>query len=260
MRGYPTLALVSCVLAFGLLSACGSDGSNEGKTQGPGGATPTGTETPGIDEALDVRAASVRYDEELDVVVFEQTVTGQAGSLVPEAAGQVDGAPVLGYVFPTTLEPTAVGFGDVEGIVALAVMSHPDFDDTPLWDEDLNRNYDDDGAVYHSHWVVLVEDERAPAGLAARQAPSGEEHVLPPTAPMPMYLDSPGFHIVRDGDRIRVVVPRDRLGGSFEFRYDAVTALMRVDASGTTPLLAAETVYDVLSGDLSLPYEVEGSR
>ena len=70
----------------------------------------------------------------------------------------MDGAPVLGYVFPTTLEPEDVGFGDVEGIVALAATSHPDFDDTPLWDENGNRVYGDDGVRFHSHWVLLVED------------------------------------------------------------------------------------------------------
>lgn len=201
-----------------------------------------------------MRAASVTVDRELDVLVFELRVTADAASVVPAPAGSVDGAPVLGYVFPTDLPPSAVGFGDVSGTLALAVTSHPDFDDTPLWDEDLNGSYDDDGVVYHTHWVVLNEDDRAPAGLAVLQAPDGSGAVLPPTAPMPMYLDSPGFHVVRDGDALRVVVPVDRVGGQTDFRFDAVTAYMQVDASGSTPLLAVHEVYDVLSGDLSLPF------
>jgi len=55
-----------------------------------------------------------------------------AGKTLPKPKGSVDGAPVLGYVFPTTLKPEDAGFGKVEGILALAVTSHPDFDDTPL--------------------------------------------------------------------------------------------------------------------------------
>ena len=107
---------------------------------------------------LEVTGATVTYLESLDLLVFEQTVRGRAGRTVPTARGSMDGAPVLGHVFPTTLAPEDVGFRDAEGIVALAVTSHPDFDDTPLWDENLNRRYDDDGVIYHPHWVVLVED------------------------------------------------------------------------------------------------------
>ena len=78
-------------------------------------------------------------------------------------------------------------------------------------------------------------DDRAPAGLAVKQA-LGDD-TLPPTAPMPMYLDSPGFTVLRSGNTVRVIVPVSRVGGNTDFNYDAVTALMRVDASGQTPLL-----------------------
>ncbi len=59
--------------------------------------------------------------------------------------------------FPTSLQPKDVGFGAVEGIVALALTSHPDFDDTPLWDENNDQKFDNDGIVWHPHWVVLNE-------------------------------------------------------------------------------------------------------
>jgi hypothetical protein len=101
---------------------------------------------------LEVEEAQVEHRDGLNLLVFEQTLAGTAGETKPEPVGQLDGAPVLAYVFPTTLSPTAVGFGDVEGTLALVATSHPDFDDTPLWDEDGDGNTDNDGVVYHSHW------------------------------------------------------------------------------------------------------------
>ena len=195
---------------------------------------------PAPDPSLQAESFSVRYVSELDSVVFEIETAGNAASFVPPKAGQLDGAPVTGYVFPTTLGSSAVGFGAAEGTVALAVTSHPDFDDTPLWDEDSNAKYDDDGAVYHAHWVLLREDERAPAGLAVAQ--SDESSTLPPTAPMPMYLDSPGFTVIEDGSQLRVVVPADRIQRQLDFSTTALTADMRVDASDGAPLLAVERV------------------
>ena len=55
----------------------------------------------------------------------------------------------MGYVFPTSLKSEDVGFGQVEGIVALALTSHPDFDDTPLWDENTDGTFDNDGIIWH---------------------------------------------------------------------------------------------------------------
>ena len=214
--------------------------------------------TPKTDD-LTVKEAKVRYLKDLDLLVFEQKVRGKAGGTLPSAAGQMDEAPVLGYVFPTTLEPADVGFKDVEGIVALAVTSHPDFDDTPLWDENNNDQYDDDGTIFHTHWVVLGQDNRVPGGLSVKEIKAEDAaSVLPPTAPgMPMYLDSPGHAIILERNTIRVVVPRYRISGKRSFNYDAVTAYMEVNTSDSSrPLLGVYEVYSVLSGDLSLPYTV----
>jgi hypothetical protein len=208
---------------------------------------------------LELTAATVSYLQELDLLVFEQRVKGTAGAVVPTARGELHGAPVLGYVFPTTLQPRDVGFDAEEGIVALAVTSHPDFDDTPLWDEDNNRRYDDDGAIFHTHWVVLGKDARVPGGLAVRQIRKEEmATVLPPTHPgMPMLMDSPGFSVLLRGDTLKVLVPAQRASHRQDFRYDAVTAYMEVRTSGDVPMLGVYRVYSVLSGDLSLPYEVK---
>ncbi|HLR30858.1 MAG TPA: hypothetical protein VK074_00100 [Fodinibius sp.] len=53
-----------------------------------------------ITDDLKITDASVEYLEELDLLVFQQKVQGEAGGTVPEANGDLDGAPVLGYVFP----------------------------------------------------------------------------------------------------------------------------------------------------------------
>ncbi len=215
--------------------------------------TPAGT--PVVDNNLLITGARVVVDAELEQLIFRQSVAGQAGGTVPEATGALEGAAVIGYVFPTTLQPADVGFKGAEGIVALAVTSHPDFDDTPLWDENGDGDYGNDGAHYHSHWVLLGQDERAPAGLAVVAVSGDASAALPPTNPgLPIYLDSPGFPVVLKGSDVIVVVPVARVHGQTSFRFDAVTASMRVATSDPAkPLLGVTEVHSVLSGDLSLP-------
>lgn len=208
---------------------------------------------------LAITAVQVGYQEELDLLVFEQQVRGTAGATVPSARGQLDGAPVLGHVFPTTLQATDVGFSATEGIVALAVTSHPDFDDTPLWDENNDRAYDNDGVVYHAHWVVLHPDDRVAGGLAVKSFEADDDTVvLPPTNPgMPLYMDSPGFSVVRKGNTLRVLVPAARVNHRTDFQYDGVTAYMEVNTADTSrPMLGVYAVYSIASGDLRLPYRV----
>lgn len=202
---------------------------------------------------FDVVGAQVDDYDALGTLVFEMETAGLTAVDMPTPAGSVDGAPVLGYVFPTNLSPAEVGFRGVEGTLALAVTTHPDFDDTPLFDEDQDGAYDNDGQIYHVHWAVLVEDESSPAGLSVPS--QADRSQLPPTAPMPMYLDSPSYHSFATGSKLRVLVPKWHLGGRSDFAFDAVTARMRVDASGAGPVLRVEEVVDVLSGDLSLPFE-----
>ncbi len=213
---------------------------------------------------FDLTAATVTYVDDLDLLVFEQEVAGTAGATVPIARGQVDGAPVLGYVFPTTLKATDVGFSATDGIVALAVTSHPDFDDTPLWDENGDGNYGNDGVRWHTHWVVLVKDARVPGGLSVKEFKKADAVVLPPTgAGMPMYMDSPGYAVTTRGRSLKVLVPAPRIKSGTAFKYDAVTCFMQVSAPDAAhnkdkklPMLGVYEVFEVLSEDLSLPYEV----
>lgn len=209
---------------------------------------------------LAIEATRGTYDARIDSVILEIDVAGKAGNTPASPVGQLDGAHVLGYVFPTSLAATDVGFGATEGIVALALTSHPDFDDTPLWDENLDRDYANDGVEWHAHWVVLRKDGRVEGGLSVKQFdPETNQVRLPPTNPgMPMYMDSPGFTIVTDGATLRVVVPANRIQRNIGFNFDTVTAFMRVNTSDDSlPMLGVYRVYDIASGDLSLPYVVK---
>lgn len=221
-----------------------------------------GNEDPSFSTSADLKInqVEVSYDAHLEQLIWSIWVEGNAGSSIPQAFGQMDGAPVLGYVFPTTLKPTDVGFSSTEGIVALALTSHPDFDDTPLWDENMDRDYANDGVIWHPHWVVLTEDGRVAGGLAVKQfTPNDPDVTLPPTNPgMPMYMDSPGHPIVQKGNKITVVVPAYRMNNQTDFNYDGVAAYMQVNASNPDyPMLGVYAVYSVASGDLSLPFEVK---
>jgi hypothetical protein len=217
---------------------------------------------------FDLTAASVTHLADLDLLVFEQQVAGTAGGTTPKPHGALDGAPVLGYVFPTSLPSTAVGFGTAEGIVALAVTSHPDFDDTPLWDENGDGDFANDGVRWHTHWVLLGKDARVPGGLSVKEFTKADAVVLPPTSPgMPMYMDAPGFPVSTRGRSLKVLVPvsRLRLDGAPAFRFDAVTCYLQVFApkaehghgAAARPMLGVYDVFEVLSGNLSLPYTVQ---
>ncbi len=224
---------------------------------------------------LDLIDADVRHDRELGLLVFSQTVDGTAGATRPAVpphagdgkdvpwravaeAGNLVGSQVLAHVFVTDLPPAAVGFKPVDGLLALSATNHPAFDDTPLWDENQDASPDNDGGTWHAHWVVLVEDDRAAGGYAVREIEGDPAGVLPPTAPgMGVYLDSPGFQVRETDDQLQIVVPMERVDTTGSFAYDALTAYLEVgEGDAGEPALGVYQVYDVLSGDLSLPYEV----
>ncbi|PIB38273.1 hypothetical protein [Maribacter sp. 4G9] len=211
-------------------------------------------------EDFTIKEVSVTHNADLGVTLWQIQVNGTAGKTTPTKVGQLDGAPVLGYVFPTSLKSTDVGFNQTEGIVALALTSHPDFDDTPLWDENNDKIYDNDGVIWHPHWVILHEDKRVAGGLSVKQFKKADETVvLPPTNPgMPMYMDSPGYPVTTKSSTIKVVVPDYRMNNRTDFSYDGVTAFMKVNTSKEDlPMLGVYEVFSVASGDLSLPYKVK---
>jgi hypothetical protein len=88
-------------------------------------------------------------------------------------------------------------------------------------------NPNNDGASWHSHWVVLVEDKACAGGLKVRDISPGQD-VLPPTAPgLPIALDSPGMSPILKGSTVTITVP---VQGAENVNFDAVAAKLQVHA------------------------------
>lgn len=94
---------------------------------------------------FDILHAAIR--PEGNVAIFHMAVSGRAGVTRPTATGKFEGSTVFSYVWPTTIDPWEVGFERDSGILALAVTSHPDFDDTSLFDETRDGNLSLPGRV-----------------------------------------------------------------------------------------------------------------
>lgn len=188
-------------------------------------------------------------------LVFQQAVRGAGGLSLPKANGEPAGAEVYSYVWPTRLNSADVGFEADQGILALALTVHPDFDDTPLYDEDGDGEKGNDGERWHSHWVVLVPDEACGKGaLKVRDIPEGGTPKMPKTWPgLPIFIDSPGYDFAMKNSEVLVRVPLKDVGFPEAFHFDGVTAGLRVHQQMHAPLLCVAEVFDVASGDLSLP-------
>lgn len=192
------------------------------------------------------------------VATFHMAVSGKAGKTLPTATGKLAGSSVFSYVWPTTIDPYEVGFEHGAGILAMAITAHPDFDDTPLYDENADGKLDNDGDLWHSHWVVL---KPTPAcgkdALGVVDIPDGAKPRLPKTWPgLPILIDSPGWDPTFSGETVEVRVPFDDSAVVNAAGFDGVTAGLRVNASVHAPLLCVADVFKVASGNLSLPGKV----
>lgn len=243
---------IGVAMTFLLLSGCQPiQPAAPASTTPPEGIVAEASAT--VDSAFDIVHARVYKDG--DHLIFQQIVTGEAGATQPTPTGQLAGAEVFSYVWPTSLDSATVGFAAEQGILALAVTAHPDFDDTPLVDEDNDGDKGNDGHLWHSHWVVLVQDNGCGDGaLKVKDIPEGETPTLPATWPeLPLLIDSPNYELSTTGDTLTVHLPGAPFAGAGEFKYDGVTAGLRVNANLHSPLLCVTNVFDVASGDLSLP-------
>ncbi|MFC3712573.1 hypothetical protein ACFOMD_08330 [Sphingoaurantiacus capsulatus] len=198
-----------------------------------------------IEASFDIIRTEVKSDGA--DVLFKVQVRGKAGALRPKATGQFAGSAVYSYVWPTTIDSAAVGFDAAQGILALAVTFHPDFDDAAYGA--VNRH------VWHPHWVVLGPDDACGKGaLKVKDIPEGAKPKLPPTWPnVPLLIDSPTYPTTLETDIVEVRVPASVIGATAGIRFDGVTSALKVNANLHAPLLCIADVFDVASGDLSLP-------
>ncbi|MBW8269694.1 hypothetical protein [Caldovatus aquaticus] len=243
-------ALLLAAACLGPAGAAAAPAAIESPPGGPNGAP--------AEPAFDIVRTEIRLAGEY--LVFRMQVAGRAGAVVPTPTGRQEGAEAFAYVWPTRLDSAAVGFEPGQGILALAATAHPDFDDTPLEDENGDGNPNNDGGVWHSHWVVLVPDEACgPGALKVRDIPPGARPRLPPTWPgLPILLDSPGHRPAIAGPVAEIRIPRARIAAETAgVAFDGVTAGLRVNASLHAPLLCVARVFDVASGGLTLPGRIE---
>jgi hypothetical protein len=215
-----------------------------------GEAIDAAAQEPAPSPAFDIVDTDIRYDRAQRWVEFTMRVKGEAGAERPARRGAFAGADVFSYVWPTRIDPYEAGFDHDAGTLALAVTIHPDFDDTPL--------FATTGADWHTHWVVLVPDDACgPGALKVKDIPEGSKPRLPKTWPgVPLLIDSPGYAPRFAGPTLSVRVPFDDAGRVLDQAFDGVTAGLRINASAHDPLLCVVDVFDVASGDLSLPGRV----
>lgn len=243
----PCLALLPSLLLAGL--------AGPAFAHGPGGHR-GGIATPA---AKAVRApfdiVHTKVTTKGNVATFHMAVSGKAGATKPAKSGQLAGSSVFSYVWPTSLDPSVVGFEPKAGLLAFAVTAHPDFDDTPLFDENGDGDPANDGNVWHSHWVVLQPDAACGQdALKVVDIPAGAKPKLPKTWPgLPILIDSPGWQPTIAKDTVEVRVPFEDIGAVEAGSFDGVTAGLRVNASVHAPLLCVADVFKVASGNLSLP-------
>ena len=80
---------------------------------------------------------------------------------------------------------------------------------------------------------------------------------MPATWPgLPIYIDSPGYSPVLEAEEITLNVAFADESAIDGLSYDGVTSALRVNQNVHAPLLCVVDVFDVASGDLSLPGKV----
>jgi len=207
--------------------------------------------------SFDIQKASIKREGQQ--LIFQMHVEKGAGASTPKAIGKLKGATVYSYVWPTGFDPSIVGFSPKTGILSFAVTSHPDFDDTPLYDENGDGDATNDGRKWHSHWVVLTKTKECGAsGLKVRDIKKGEVFDLPKTWPnLPILIDSPGWHPAFTKTSIEIRVPFEKAAKLTGISFDGVTSALRVNANAHVPLLCVSGVFDVASGNLSLPGRIK---
>jgi hypothetical protein len=87
-----------------------------------------------------------------------------------------------------------------------------------------------------------------------KDIPEGAKPILPATWPnLPILIDSPGYEPQISGSTVKIKIPLKDIGFPSTFKFDGVTAALRINADLHAPLLCVNDVFDVASGNLSLP-------
>ena len=198
-----------------------------------------------IRASFDILQAKAETDG--NKVTFIMTTRGTAGTERPKKTGKFAGSQVYAYVWPTKVAPEAVGFEKGAGILAAAITAHPDFNDEPL--------FENNGAKWHFHWVVLTKDTACgPAALKVKDIEAGSKPKLPKTWPgAPILIDSPGYKPNFKANTVKVTVPFDSADIASTVAFDGVTTALKVNGNLHAPLLCVSDVFKIGSGDLSLP-------
>ncbi|RNF30640.1 hypothetical protein NM04_11595 [Massilia aurea] len=243
---------IAAALSLTMLGAFAHQGEHKKEHNGGIKSAPT----KGVKAPFDIHHTKITTEG--NVATFHVAVSGKAGASKPAKTGKLAGSKVFSYVWPTTMDPSTVGFERGAGILAFAVTSHPDFDDTPLYDENGDGKLDNDGDLWHSHWVVLTKDVACGKdALKIVDIPEGAKPKLPKTWPgLPILIDSPAYSPVFKGDTLEVKVPFDDITVLNNAGFDGVTAALRINESVHNPLVCVADVFKVASGNLSLPGKV----
>jgi hypothetical protein len=212
-------------------------------------------------ENLEVLSAKANYNSGLKELVLSIKVKGEAGGTTPDSLGRIDGAGILSYLFTTNLTAEDIGFSKTEGIVALALTSHPDFDFSPLWDENNNGIYNDDGRSWQAHWVILVKEARVAGGYAVKELDKEDKTIkFPMTAAfnISVYMDSPGFQVVAKDHTIKVVIPSYRINNKTDFKFNAMSCYMTYNTSDPNlPIIGIRNIYYKISETMDMLYSVK---
>jgi hypothetical protein len=193
---------------------------------------------------FDITKANIKIDPEGKFLDFSMSVTGLAGTRFPPKLDKVEGSRVFAYVWPTKIDPSAVGFEKGTGTLALAVTSHPNYDDAP----------NIKGREWHTHWIVMTKDGAEGCGknlFRITDIPAGAKPSLPKTWPgLPILIDSPGYEAKFHSTDLSVRVPFANAASLKGVAFDGMTMAFRVKFGDNQPYLCSTDVYDVVSGDL----------
>ncbi len=238
------MKILPTVFAAGLLAA--TTLTTSALAHGEGGIK--AAETSQVNASFDI--VHTKISTKGNEVIFHMGVRADVGQEKPKAVGAFANSEVYSYVWPTSLDSSTVGFEAKQGILALAVTYHPDFDDGAKGAK--NRD------VWHPHLIVLGPDDACGKGaLKVLDIPANAKPKLPETWPgVPLLISSPSYPLTLDKDTIEVRVPKSEIGAIETASFDGVTSALKVNANVHAPLLCITNVFDIASGNLSLPGKV----